>query len=50
MKVLSWELSITIDQYFVTHAPEGARECCGDLQIFNTDQGAHLPARFLSIL
>jgi putative transposase len=39
-KVLSWELSITADQYFVIHAVEEARRCYGDPQIFNTDQGS----------
>jgi putative transposase len=39
-KVLSWELSITADQYFVIHALEEARRRFGDPQIFNTDQGS----------
>jgi putative transposase len=39
-KVLSWELSITADQYFVIHAVEEARRRYGDPQIFNTDQGS----------
>jgi putative transposase len=39
-KVLSWELSITADQYFVIYALEEARRRCGQPQIFNTDQGS----------
>ena len=39
-KVLSWELSITADQYFVIYALEEARRRFGDPEIFNTDQGA----------
>ncbi len=39
-KVLSWELSITADQYFVIYALEQARRRYGDPQIFNTDQGS----------
>ena len=39
-KVLSWELSITADQYFAIHAVEAARRRYGDPQIFNTDQGS----------
>jgi putative transposase len=39
-KVLSWELSITADQYFVIYAVEEARRRYGDPEIFNTDQGA----------
>src|SRR5271157_5902450 len=38
-KVLSWELSITADQYFVIYALEEARRRYGDPEIFNTDQG-----------
>jgi putative transposase len=39
-KVLSWELSITADQYFVIYALEEARRRYGDPEIFNTDQGS----------
>jgi putative transposase len=39
-KVLSWELSITADQYFVIYALEEARRRYGDPLVFNTDQGA----------
>jgi putative transposase len=39
-KVLSWELSITADQYFVIYALEDARRRYGDPLVFNTDQGA----------
>jgi putative transposase len=39
-KVLSWELSITADQYFVVHALEEARRRYGDPLVFNTDQGS----------
>jgi putative transposase len=39
-KVLSWQLSITTDQYFVIQAVEEARRRYGQPQIFNTDQGS----------
>jgi putative transposase len=39
-KVLSWQLSITADQYFVIEAVEEARRRYGQPQIFNTDQGS----------
>jgi putative transposase len=39
-KVLSWELPITADQYFVIHAVEEARRRYGAPRIFNTDQGS----------
>jgi transposase-like protein len=39
-KVLSWELSITADQYLVINALEEARRHYGDLAIYNTNLGA----------
>lgn len=38
-KVLSWELSITLDKYFCISALESAIRLYGKPEIFNTDQG-----------
>ena len=39
-KVLSWELSNTMDEWFCVSALESALHCYGKPEIFNTDQGS----------
>jgi len=39
-KILSWELSVTLDKYFCIDALESAMRKYGKPEIFNTDQGS----------
>jgi len=46
-KVLSWRLSNTLDSGFCVDCLEQALQAYGTPEIFNTDQGASLPAKLL---
>ena len=49
--VLSWELSVTMDNEFCVSALERALRCHGTPGIFNTDQGAQYTSReFIKVL
>jgi len=43
--VLSWELSVTMDNEFCVSALERALRCHGTLSIFNTDQGSQFTGK-----
>ena len=50
-KVLSWELSNTMDDDFCVSALESAIRCYGVPEIFNTDQGAQFTSNdFIAVL
>lgn len=44
-KILSWELSTTMDSHFCVSALERARRLYGDPEIFNSDQGCQFTSK-----
>ena len=49
--VLSWRLSTSLHADFCVDALEGALDCCGKPEIFNTDQGAQFTSEaFTTVL